>query len=71
MSLRTWSHRACIGTLVILLAGCGAGSTTAGNGSGDSGGTGATGSSGNNTGGSAPVVTGVSTPKSVSVVTAN
>ena len=71
MSLRTWSHRACIGTLVILLAGCGGGSTTVGNGSGDSGGTGATGSSGNNTGGSAPVVSGVSTPKSVSVVTAN
>ena len=73
MSLRTWSHRACAVALVILLVGCGGGTTTAGSGSADSGGTSSTGTSGSNTGGSntTPVVTGVSTPKSVSVVTAN
>jgi hypothetical protein len=72
MSLRTWSHRACTIALVILLVGCGGGSTTAGSGSAGSGGTSSTGTSGS-TGGSSstPVVTGVSTPKSVSVVTAN
>ena len=73
MSLRTWSHRACTVALVILLVGCGGGSTTSGSGSGDSVGASSTGTSGSSTGGSnsTPAVTGVSTPKSVSVVTAN
>ena len=71
MSLRMWSRHACIGALVILLVGCGGSSSTAG--VGGSGSSSSTGSSGNNTGGSGsnPTVTGVSTPKSVSVVTAN
>jgi hypothetical protein len=65
MSLRTWLRHACVGTLIILLAACGGGSTTAGS----SAGTNSTGNSGGS--GSNPVVSGVSTPKSVSVVTAN
>jgi len=78
MSLRTWSCRACTVALVILLVGCGGGETTAGSGSTGSGSTSSTNTSGGSTSGgstggsnSTPTVTGVSTPKSVSVVTAN
>ena len=72
MSLRKWSNRACTVTLVIMLVGCGGGSSTPASGSAGSGSNGTTDPSGGATGGSnPPAVTGVSTPKSVSVVTAN
>jgi len=72
MSLRKWLHRASTVALVVMLVGCGGGSSTPASISGGSGSTGTTGSSGGTTGGSnPPAVTGVSTPKSVSVVTAN
>ena len=65
MSMRKWSYRACTVALLILLTGCGGGSTAGG-------GTGSSGAAGSGTGGSkSAAVTGVSTPKSVSVVTAN
>ena len=74
MSLRTWSCRAGCIALVGLLVGCGAGSTTSGSASATSGSTGAVSTSGTGSSGSTsppPPVTGVSTPKAVSVVTAN
>lgn len=78
MSLRTWSQRTCAIALITLIVGCGDNGSTTTGGVGGSGTTGtsggaAGGNSGGNTGGSSssPVVTGVSTPKSVSVVTAN
>ncbi len=78
MSLRTCAWRACAIALVGVLFGCGGGTaaTTVGNASGNSGGGGVTGGAGS-TGGSGggatmpPTVTGIATPKAVSVVTAN
>jgi len=77
MSFRTCAWRACAIALVGLLLGCGAGtaSTAAGSAAGSSGGNDATGGSTGATGGNGsntpPTVTGIATPKAVSVVTAN
>lgn len=72
MSLRTWSYRACTVALITLLVGCG-GSTATGGAPAASGGNGINGNPSGSSGGSSPPpqVSGVSTPKSVSVVTAN
>ena len=75
MSFRMCAWRVCAIALVCLLVGCGGGSTAAtGAASGNSGGSGGAGGSGG-TGGSGsttpPAVTGIATPKAVSVVTAN
>ncbi len=74
MSLRTCAWRLCAIALVGLIVGCGGSTASTGVASGSSGGSGATGGTGG-TGGSGttspPAVTGVATPKAVSVVTAN
>jgi len=76
MSFRSWSCRACSIALVGLLVGCGAGSATTGSAAGTSGGAtvGTSGSGGTQSAGGSsppPQVTGIATPKAVSVVTAN
>ena len=63
MSFRMCAWRVCAIALVCLLVGCGGGSTaSSGAASGNSGGSGST---------TPPAVTGIDTPKAVSVVTAN
>ncbi len=63
MSFRMCAWRVCAIALVCLLVGCGGGSTaSSGAASGNSGGSGST---------PPPAVTGIDTPKAVSVVTAN
>jgi hypothetical protein len=63
MSVRTWSQRACVASLLCLLAACGGGSSTAATNTPPGGGI-----VGGNT--TPPVIEGIASPQSVSVVTA-
>ncbi len=63
MSVRTWSHRACVAALLGLLVGCGGSSTTATT-------TGGNGGAPGGTSPPAPVIQGIAMPQSVAVVTA-